>query len=114
MNAIMSRTKSIWRDHMIDQLYQNVSVSQACKHLGISRASYYRSLKADPIFSERVERARAHASSRLIKRIFDHDDWRASAWLLEKRYPEEWGSVRDQLRIARCTCGASSRLKRTR
>ena len=114
MNAITSRSKRIWYDCMIDQLHQGVSVSEACEVLGISRTSYYRSLKADPIFKDRVERARAHAASRLTKKIADHDDWRSAAWLLEKLYPEEWGSVKDKLRMSRCTCGAAKRIKRAR
>lgn len=46
-------------------------------------------------FYQRIMRAEATAEIQLLTRLRLHqkDDWRASAWELERRFPERWGKV---------------------
>lgn len=45
--------------------------------------------------AERVDRARAEGEALHVTRIVRaaEDDWHASAWFLERSYPERWGRV---------------------
>ena len=114
MNMIMKKLPRLevinWRVDMIILLSRGVSIVEACHTLGISRATYYRHLKADPTFEHQVERARMMVSIELFKIVRDAKDGRAAMWLLEKRYPRDWGTIRDRLRLERCTCGAADRI----
>jgi transposase len=116
MNMIMPRVPEVraltWHLDAVILLSQGVSVVELCDVLGISRATYYRHLKADEDFAHQVRRARALVSVDLLRVIQEARDWRAAAWLLERRYPDEWGSVVDKLRIRRCTCGAAKSMRR--
>jgi hypothetical protein len=49
---------------------------------------------------ERIESARAAGQARHVALISKAatDDWRASAWLLEREYPHLWGAVSVRLR----------------
>ncbi len=117
MNAIMKRVPRLpsfeercWRVDMIILLSRGVSISRACEALNISRATYYRHVDKDPIFEHQVKRARLSIEIDMLKVVMKANDWRASAWYLEKRNPREWGSVKDRLRLERCTCGAGERI----
>lgn len=52
-------------------------------------------------FLEKTTRAKAEAEAKLIKniRINSADDWRAAAWILERRHPSRWANaqrIRDE------------------
>jgi len=82
-----------WHDSLVYYLARGVSVSGACRIVGISRATYYRHLKADPDFEMRVERMLGLLEMELLNVVKEAgDDWRSAAWLLEKRYPTRWGT----------------------
>jgi len=114
MNMIMKRKPTLkalnWRVDMIVLLSRGVSISDACKALGISRATYYRHRDADQIFKSQVERARVKIQLDLIRIIRESNNWRAAVWLLETRYPKDWGRLKDRLRLHGCTCGAAGRV----
>lgn len=96
-----------WRVDMVMLLCRGVSIAEACRELGISRARYYRHVNADPIFKMQVGRARAGVEVQLLRVITEAKNWRAAAWFLEKRYPRSWGPVKARLRLEGCTCGAA-------
>ena len=50
-------------------------------------------------FLEGLTRARGQAADRLTKQIHDaaKADWRAAAWILERRYPKDYGKDADAL-----------------
>lgn len=65
----------------------------ACGYAGISddTLANWRTTKSG--FSERLARAEGEATVRWLTKI-NHaatDDWRAAAWMLERRYPREYG-----------------------
>jgi len=74
-----------------------VSIESACSIAGIHRSTWYE-WRERPEIEARLDRALAIAESRLIDSIREagRDDWRASAWILERRYPETW-SKRSEL-----------------
>src|SRR4051812_44369286 len=66
---------------------------EAIGYGGIGVTTWYSWLRADPDLDERTRQARARAlMARLVKiREAESSDWRAAAWWIEKRYPEEFG-----------------------
>lgn len=63
----------------------------AYTYVGISAETFYSWMKKSE-FSEQIIRARAQSKVRRIARIAKagETDWRADAWYLERRYPEEY------------------------
>jgi hypothetical protein len=39
----------------------------------------------------RVEKAEARGTVRLVDKIAEDYSWKSAAWMLERRWPEEWG-----------------------
>ena len=99
-----------WRLDVLILLSRGVSISEACREVGVGRATYYRHYAADPVFARQIDRARAEVRIQMLKIIRESNSWRAAAWFLEKSAPRDWGSVRDRLRLERCTCGAAGRI----
>lgn len=116
MNAItpLNRlpTSPSWQTDIIILLSRGVSIVEACQITQVSRATYYRRLEKDASFKRQVERVRAIIEIELFQIVRESHDWRAATWLLEKRYPADYGTVRDRLRYARCSCGAASAIVR--
>ena len=116
MNAItpLNRlsTSLSWQTDIIILLSRGVSIVEACRMTQVSRATYYRRLNKDPTFKHQVEHVRAIVELELFEIVRESRDWRAAAWLLEKRYPAAYGTARDRLRYARCSCGAASAVMR--
>jgi len=74
---------------------------------GISHETVCQWQRQFPEFSDAVQLALAKAEValvRLIRRAAAKGNWKASAWLLERRYPERWGR-RDRLHAQITTPG---------
>ena len=114
MNAIMPMisTQGLigWRLDVLILLSRGVSISEACREVGIGRATYYRHYAADPVFARQIDRARVEVQLQMLRVIRESNDWRAAVWFLEKSAPRDWGSVKDRLRLERCSCGAAGRI----
>jgi hypothetical protein len=71
----------------------------AATQSGISKATFYRWMDADEEFREDVEAAVDFAEAVMVSQIktmgHSRDDWRAIAWLLERRFPDRWGLKRE-------------------
>ena len=70
-----------------------MSIQAACAQASVARTTYYNWLKADESWVEETEAAIRLSEAVHVARI-NHssvDDWRASAWFLERRFPAEWG-----------------------
>jgi hypothetical protein len=63
---------------------------QAAQHVGISRATLYRTVRSDRAFRDKLRNAELHQELRPLQRIMEHmpKSWRAAAWVLERQKPE--------------------------
>jgi hypothetical protein len=80
-------------------------IETACAMAGISRSTYYNWIdKAKTsnrrnkytLFMDAVTHAQACDEARLVGMINVHckDKWRASAWMLERRFTNNWGKMK--------------------
>ena len=79
-----------------------MSIKAACAVSGISKQTYYNWLEksgADGKWAEEVEAAIRFSEAVQLQRLKDNveakQDWRGNAWLLERRFPEEYGAKRE-------------------
>ena len=76
-----------------------MSIGRAATYAGISRQSYYdwRKLgKEKPdsmygLFLENIRKAESEAEIKLLIDIQKDEAWQSKAWILERRFPNEWG-----------------------
>ena len=70
-----------------------MSIVAACALSGVSRSTYYNWVKSEQEWAEEAEAAIRFGEAVQVARISQagSDDWRAAAWLLERRFPNEWG-----------------------
>lgn len=68
----------------------------SAKAEGISEATFHRWRKEHPDFGEMVEQALGVSEARLVNKIAETEDWRAAAWILERRFPDSW-TKREQI-----------------
>jgi hypothetical protein len=92
----MARTKRTptARERIIEALKLGATHQRACAAAGIKKTTFYDWLARDPDFSEAVNAAEWYAAEqalRAIRRAAREGTWQAGAWLLERRYPEEYG-----------------------
>jgi transposase-like protein len=89
------------RDRLLDNLREGMSIVAACTQAGISENTYYRWLDEcqDGEWTEEVDAAKDFAEAvalSKLKRLGDEKaDWRAYAWILERRYPDRWGAKKE-------------------
>lgn len=97
------RSNSLFTKEVVMRFYEAVrygsKIKQACQYAGISASLYYswrrRGLAGDEpynIFIKGVEQAQGEFVVRNLEAVHAHSaiDWKASAWLLERRYPEDF------------------------
>lgn len=78
---------------ILDAIKVGGSDVDACAHAGISQDTFYEWMNSKSEFSEQVTRARTDGKLARIGRIVQagvKGDWRADAWYLERRWPEEY------------------------
>lgn len=66
----------------------------ACEYANISQETYYNWKRNKAEFLEKVKTAQGQAAVVLLARIQQEareGSWQAAAWLLERRYPDEYG-----------------------
>lgn len=85
-------------------LAANNTIAISCRLAGITAAQLYQWLKKGEAgeqpyadFKRRVEVAQATAEAQNVRTITNASrrDWKAAAWLLAKRNPQDWGEKRD-------------------
>jgi hypothetical protein len=76
-------------------LAQGHTVATVCEAVGISEWSYYHWQKK-PKFSQATTRAIGESKVFLVEKLRHADDWRAQAFLLERRWPNEYGKVAER------------------
>ena len=83
----------------------------ACRAVGVSRSTLsvwmQRGRSSAPVdapyreLRDRIERARAQAEARhvaIVTRAAIDGNWQASAWMLEREFPDRWGRVSVRVR----------------
>ena len=79
-------------------LVKGYSRNTACKLVRLNRATFYSWLKKDSEFAAQVREAEAQGEAVHVDYIAKEQDWRARAWLLERRNREDWGR-KDELNV---------------
>jgi hypothetical protein len=62
----------------------------AADYVGVGRSTLSETIGRDKEFHEQIKRAEAQGKLRHEKKIAEADAWQASAWHLERKYPEEY------------------------
>jgi hypothetical protein len=74
-------------------LAQGHTVSAVCGAVGIGERTFYDWLEKCPHFSQAATGAIGQSKIALLDKLRLSDDWRAQAFLLERRWPSEFGKV---------------------
>lgn len=82
---------------VLANLREGLTKEVACTQAGISRITFYKWCEADPDLAEEAQAAVDCSQAILIKAVTSaaFTDWRAAAWMLERRYPEHFAAKRD-------------------
>jgi hypothetical protein len=87
------------REELLSNLREPMSIKAACALSGISQATYYNWLEGDPEWAEEVAAAKRFSEPVMVSRLKslaeEKGDWRGYAWLLERRFPEEWSAKQE-------------------
>jgi hypothetical protein len=90
------------REDLIENLRTGMTIEAACLLAGIGRTTYYRWLDEDEKWADECKSAVRFAEAVLLERVkqlaMDKMDWRAFAWILEKRFPDDYGK-RQELKV---------------
>lgn len=86
---------------IVERLLKAIRLGMAYKHAaayaGISEDTFYTWMKEKTEFSEQVKEAEADGIATnfaKIQKAATNGSWQASAWILERRHPEEYGRQR--------------------
>jgi len=79
-----------------EHVSKGIPMRQAAQALGISEATFHRWRNEKEEFGDMVNQAIGVSEARLITEISTSEDWRAKAWILERRFPDRW-SKREQI-----------------
>lgn len=77
---------------LIQALESGLTIDAACRLVGIHRSTWYE-WREQPELQAVLSQAMAKAESVLLGSIktASQSDWRAAAWILERRWPDTWG-----------------------
>ena len=64
-----------------------------CGAVGIGERTFYDWREKNPHFSQATSRAIGQSKIALVDKVRQSDDWRAQAFLLERRWPTEFGKI---------------------
>jgi len=98
----MAGRPTILDEDMIKQIYKciviGMSIARACAYIGVDKQTFYKWKKfgierPDSVYAsllENIERAESGGELKLISDIQRDASWQSKAWILERRYPDEW------------------------
>jgi len=99
VNTSITRTKYCTEivDAICDGLVAGLSIKAVCGIVNIDESTFYRWKEKHPDFKEAVDSTRPAFEAQMLEIIKHqaHDDWRAAAWILDRRYPREWGARKE-------------------
>ena len=76
-------------------LRKGCTIEASCQAANINKRTYYRWMEEIPEFREFVNATESDVEATLLETITSFGDWRAAAWILERRYPQRWGQKRE-------------------
>jgi len=81
------------KEELLSNLREGMSIDAACAMSRIHRSTFYRWRKEDPEWLELSDHAMNLAEPVLLHKLKKaaEQDWRAYAWILERRWPRRWG-----------------------
>jgi len=90
------------RKEIVSLIKAGCFIEMTCALVGINKSTYYAWMKRGKeskrrthlrTFYDEVTRAHAICELRMVKIISKaaEEDWRASAWFLERKFPQRWG-----------------------
>lgn len=84
-------------EKVLANLREGLTKDVACSQAGITRNTLYRWCEDDAELADEVQAAVDCSQAILIKAVTSaaFTDWRAAAWMLERRYPEHFAAKRD-------------------
>jgi len=84
-------------DALVEILSKGLSISAACGYVGIDRKTFYNWKEKYPEFAIAIDATKFELEARLLSKIEEHGekDWRCYAWILERRYPQDWSLKRE-------------------
>ena len=82
---------------LVNRIKIGMSDKAACWAAGISQDTFYDWLRDDSVFSVSIQQARAffrEHNHKIIGKAATDGDWKAAAWLMAHREPEEYAEKR--------------------
>jgi hypothetical protein len=72
-------------------LQVGASLADCADLLRVSRDTFWAAMRADPAFRTGVKEAIKDGKLRLVKKVGNAKPWQAAAWMLERKYGQEFG-----------------------
>lgn len=96
VETITSKTAMQIAEKMGDALSRGLTFEQACIYVSVSPVEIRKYAEKNPAFFKALNEAEMRFSMFLIDKIMRgaQEDWKAAAWLLERKYPEKWSDVK--------------------
>jgi hypothetical protein len=95
----LTKTKDAIKKSIVEHLEVGNTIETSAFKSGIGRTTYYNWYNADEKFATACNEAIAKAEEALLNQIMGmairRDDWRAPAWILERRFPDRWGAKQE-------------------
>lgn len=84
-------------DGILEAIRVGITFERAAELHRVSRATIYRWRLEDPEFDKDVLEAIVYSEAILLQRIADKstEDWKAAAWILERRHPNQYSPRRE-------------------
>lgn len=94
MGSNIATYDEVWAK-VLAGIASGLTEQDACSVVGISRTTLWKKKKEDADFKEEVRKANVAFKLKHIQNISEHANkwWQASSWLLERKFPEEFGAA---------------------
>lgn len=83
-------TEKQWNS-IIDYVQQGYTYNLACECARVSHETFYKRMRENPDYSERVKEVRAESHAKSLKHLIDSDKDQTHQWLLERTRRHEFG-----------------------
>lgn len=87
------------REELLANLREPMSIKAACALSGVGESTFYKWIEDDPEWAEEVDAAKRFSEPVMVSRLKslaeEKGDWRGYAWLLERRFPEQWSAKQE-------------------